>query len=275
MLRDLIVIDEAKCDGCGNCVTACAEGALAIVGGKAKLVSDVYCDGLGACLGHCPQGAITVVKRDVPAFDQKAVDVHLTRIGRAPGAHAAPSPAPTACGCDHGEPAAQPAPTGPSPISIMSRPAGHACPGSQMRSLGPRAAPAMAKPTGGSPQQPAARVSQLSHWPIQLALLNPAAPFLRGADLLLTAHCVPVAMPDFHQRWVGGHGVMLACPKLDDLARHTAKLAAILSEGQPASLTVLKMEVPCCGGLEWSAKQAIEQSGWRGRLEIITVPIAA
>ncbi len=231
MLRDVILIDEAKCDGCGQCVTACAEGALAIVEGKARLVSDVYCDGLGACLGHCPQGAITVVKRDVAAFDQAAVDVHLAKQGK-PSIHlAAP-----------------------------------ACPGTQMRSLGPRAAAA--------PMAPAAPTSRLSHWPVQLALLNPAAPFLRGADLLLTAHCVPVAMPDFHQRWVGGHGVMLACPKLDDLARHTAKLTAILTQGQPASLTVLKMEVPCCGGLAFAAKQAAEAAGWRGRLDIITVPIA-
>jgi NAD-dependent dihydropyrimidine dehydrogenase PreA subunit len=233
MIRDLIVIDEAKCDGCGQCVTACAEGALAIVDGKARLVSEVYCDGLGACLGHCPQGAITVMKREAVAFDQAAVDIHLAR-------QAKPS------------------------IHLHEHGAGHACPGSQMRALA-------AAPRRTALDAPAK--SQLGHWPIQLTLLNPAAPFLRGADLLLTAHCVPVAMPDFHQRWVGGRGVMLACPKLDDLAKHTAKLAAILSQGQPASLTVLKMEVPCCGGLAWAAKQAIETSGWQGRCEVVTVPI--
>ncbi len=232
MLRDVIIIDEAKCDGCGDCVTACAEGALAVIDGKARLVSEVYCDGLGACLGHCPQGAITVVKKDVPAFDQQAVEVHLAK-QRQP--------------------------------SIQLHPP-HACPGSQQRSLGPRAA--------GAPAETRTPNSQLSHWPVQLALLNPAAPFLRNADLLLTAQCVPVAMADFHQRWVSGRGVMLACPKLDDLARHTAKLTAILAQGQPASLTVLKMEVPCCGGLAFAAKQAIEASGWRGRLDVVTVPIA-
>ncbi|MEK7413854.1 MAG: 4Fe-4S binding protein [Planctomycetota bacterium] len=235
MLRDVIIIDEAKCDGCGECVTACAEGALAIVNGKARLVSETYCDGLGACLGHCPVGAITVVKRDVAAFDQHAVDVHLAQ-QRKPSIHL------------HDHP--------------------HVCPGAQMRLLGTHAGGASTVPATAAPK------SQLSHWPIQLALLNPAAPFLRGAELLLTAHCVPVAMPDFHQRWVGGHGIMLACPKLDDLSKHTMKLAAILTQGQPASLTVLKMEVPCCGGLVMSAQQAIAYAGWQGRFEIITVPIA-
>lgn len=240
MQRDIIVIDEAKCDGCGQCVTACAEGALAIVDGKARLVSEVYCDGLGACLGHCPQGAITVVKRDAPAFDQAAVDVHLAKGPRKPAFSLA------AHGHGHG----------------------HACPGSQQRMLHTAAKPAAVPkpaPVGGS---------QLGHWPVQLALVSPGAPFLDGADLVLTAHCVPVAMTDFHQRWVGGHGVLLACPKLDDLTRHTQKLAAILAQAKPASLTVLRMEVPCCGGLAWAAKQAAELAGWNGKLEIVTIAIS-
>jgi len=253
MIRDVIIIDEQKCDGCGDCVTACAEGALAIIDGKARLVSDVYCDGLGACLGHCPQGAITVVKRDVAAFDQKAVDVHLAKLGRAPAAH----PAEPACGCDD-----QPKPA----ISIHT---GHShgggCPGSQMRAMAPR-------PVEPRNPKPETR-SHLGHWPIQLALLNPAAPYLKGCDLVLTAHCAPVAIPDYHVRYLAGKCVALACPKLDDLARHTQKLTAILAQANPASLTVLKMEVPCCGGLAFAAKQAAEASGWRGRLEVVTVPI--
>jgi ferredoxin len=244
MLRDVILIDERKCDGCGECVTACAEGALAIVDGKAKLVSEVYCDGLGACLGHCPQGAITVVKREVAAFDQQAVDVHLAKLGRAPA-----------------------------PISIHTH-AGHGCPGSAIRSLGPRAAGAPAKTSRGAPAARGPRETQLSHWPIQLALLNPAAPYLQNCDLVLTAHCAPVAIPDYHARYLAGKCVALACPKLDDLARHTAKLTAILAQANPVSLTVLKMEVPCCGGLAFAAKQAAEAAGWRGRLEIVTVPVS-
>lgn len=244
MQRDIIVIDEAKCDGCGHCVTACAEGAIAVVNGKAKLVSEVYCDGLGACLGHCPQGAITVVKREAPAFDQQAVDVHLA-------AQRKPAFTIVGQGQSHGH----------------GHGHGHACPGSQQRSLRPAASAPRAADAG------CAAASQLGHWPVQLGLVNPGAPFLAGADLLLTAHCVPVAMPDFHQRWVGGRGVLLACPKLDDLARHTSKLAAILAQAKPASLTVLRMEVPCCGGLAWAAKQAAEMAGWAGRLEVVTVAI--
>jgi len=229
MQRDIIVIDEARCDGCGQCVTACAEGALAIVDGKARLVSEVYCDGLGACLGHCPQGAITVVKRDAPAFDQAAVDAHLAK-----------------------------------PVFRIEAHQHRGCPGSTQRALTP----------GPRTPDPGPRTSQLGHWPVQLALVNPGAPFLNGADLVLTAHCVPVAMTDFHQRWVGGHGVLLACPKLDDLPRHTQKLAAILAQAKPASLTVLRMEVPCCGGLAWAAKQAAELAGWNGKLEIVTIAIS-
>lgn len=234
MQRDIIVIDEGKCDGCGQCVTACAEGAIAVVDGKAKLVSEVYCDGLGACLGHCPRGAITVTKREAPAFDQQAVDRHLA--GRR-----------------------QPA------FTIVGHGHGHACPGSRPRALQPAAPEAAAGCDAPS---------RLGHWPVQLGLVNPGAPFLAGADLLLTAHCVPVALPDFHQRWVGGRGVLLACPKLDDLARHTAKLTAILAQARPAALTVLRMEVPCCGGLAWAARQAAEAAAWRGRLEVVTVSIS-
>jgi Fe-S-cluster-containing hydrogenase component 2 len=237
MLRDMIVIDEAKCDGCGQCVTACAEGAIAVIDGKARLVSETYCDGLGACLGHCPQGALQVVKQEAPAFDEAAVQAHLAR---------------------------QRAPAKPS-IQIHNHShSGHACPGSQVRMLRPTAAPATASVPSAS---------SLGHWPVQLALLNPSAPFLRDADLLLTAHCVPVAMPEFHARWVAKRGVMLACPKLDNLAAHTAKLTAILEQGRPASLTVLRMEVPCCGGLAWAAEQAIAHAGWLGKFSVVTVGI--
>lgn len=245
MLRDVILIDEAKCDGCGQCVTACAEGALAVVDGKARLVSDVYCDGLGACLGHCPQGAITVVKREAPAFDEAAVHAHLARQGRAQPAPA-PPPSIRVGGTGHGH--------------------GHACPGSMQRSL-------PASRTQDAAPAAATAPSQLGHWPVQLKLVNPAAPFLQGAELLLTADCTPVALPDYHRTWVAGRVVLMACPKLDDLAGHTAKLVQILQTARPRRITVLRMEVPCCGGLAWAAQQANEQAGTDVPVEVVTVAI--
>jgi NAD-dependent dihydropyrimidine dehydrogenase PreA subunit len=162
--RKVVRIDEAKCDGCGECVTSCAEGAIAVIDGKARLVSEIYCDGLGACLGHCPQGAITVEEREAAAFDEHETQKHLARLK---GVHGAPTP-----------------------IPIMDTP--HQCPGSAMRSFGRPAHSASVPTATGSV------ASELTHWPIQLTLVPPAAPYLQGADILLVADCVPFAYPDFH-----------------------------------------------------------------------------
>jgi Pyruvate/2-oxoacid:ferredoxin oxidoreductase delta subunit len=208
--RRIIRIDETKCDGCGLCVSACAEGAIALVDGKARLVSETYCDGLGACLGECPQGALTMEERAAPAFDAAAVAAR------------------------QGAPA---------------EPAHHAgCPGSAMRSFTP-AAP-HAESTAAPPP------SQLGHWPVQLTLVPPAAPFLRGADLLVCADCVPFAVPDFHSRYLAGRAVVVGCPKLDDLDAYREKLAEIMAVARPRRLTVLRMEVPCCGGIAHAALEA-------------------
>ncbi len=235
--RKIIHIDEEKCDGCGLCVPGCAEGALQIVDGKARLVSEVYCDGLGACLGECPQGAIRMVEREAPAFDEAAVERHLAAMG---------------------SPAAGP----PGPA--------HACPGSRPQNLalpmaGPSDAPAHA-PSG------AGASAELRHWPVQLRLISPGAPFLRGAHLLLVADCVPVAMPDF-QRLLAGRAVALACPKLDDAQDHTARLAAILAKAAIEQITVVHMEVPCCSGLRVIAQAAMNASGRQVPLGDITISI--
>lgn len=216
--RSIIEIDEAKCNGCGDCVTACAEGAIALVAGKARLVSDVYCDGLGACLGECPQGAIRLIERDAPAFDAGAVAAHLQR------REAKPAPCP-----------------------------GHACPGSRSISLAP--------PGRRSVPAGAAAPSQLATWPVQLALVNPQAPWLREADLLLVADCVPFAFAGFHAQLLRGRPVVIGCPKLDDAPVHVDKLAAILRAAAPRSLTIAHMEVPCCRGLARIAQLALLQAG--------------
>jgi len=260
MLRKVVQIDEAKCDGCGECIDACAEGAIALVGGKARLVSDVYCDGLGACLGDCPQGAITVIEREAEGFDESAVAQHLTRLGRPlppPDAHAAHASATPVARLGEGHPAAH----------LASHPAAHAashtgCPGSAARELKrPGLAVVRDGPGPSLPQAPRQGGSTLSHWPVQLMLVPPHAPWLKGADLLVAADCVPFAYAGFHADLLAGKKLVIACPKLDDNRANTEKLAALCAQGRPASITVVRMEVPCCGGLSMAARQAVAASG--------------
>ncbi|MBI4872196.1 MAG: 4Fe-4S binding protein [Candidatus Riflebacteria bacterium] len=242
MRRRVIRIVEEKCDGCGQCVTACAEGAIALRDGKARLVSETYCDGLGACLGECPQGAILVEEREAPDFDPAAVEAHLRTLDRPPaglgGLSARPAPAPVT-------PAASPV------HGHFGHPAathGHAvpftCPGSAMRQFAP--APS---PTPAGSEGPCESPTALTHWPVQLMLVPPGARFLQGAHLLVCADCVPFAVPDFHRRFLVGKSVLVGCPKLDDLPHYAEKLREIVAVARPASLTVLRMEVPCCGGI--------------------------
>jgi Pyruvate/2-oxoacid:ferredoxin oxidoreductase delta subunit len=229
-VRKVVQIDEAKCDGCGQCVTSCAEGAIAIIDGKARLVGEVYCDGLGACLGHCPQGAISVEDREAEAYDAARVHEHLGRLAATKRKAAAPILAPMG--------------------------GGHQCPGSMMRNLG-AAHPAHASGGNGAAATPLA--SELTNWPVQLALVPPFAPYLQGADLLLAADCVPFAYADFHRTFLrGGKPVLIACPKLDNVGPYVQKLAQIFQMAEPKSLTILRMEVPCCGGLTRVAEQARE-----------------
>jgi len=248
MIRKIVQIDEAKCDGCGQCIPSCAEGAIALVNGKARLSAEVLCDGLGACLGECPQGAITVIEREAAAFDEAAVKVHLERAGHAP--HAAPPKAPP--------PPARPrlAVVAPDPSSD----AGGGCPGSRSRTL-PRRGLAVV-PGAPGPGLPAAGAeSRLGQWPVQLHLVPLAAPYFQGADLLVAADCVPFAYPRFHEDFLAGRAVVIGCPKLDDNRFYAEKLGAILSRSEVRSVTVVRMEVPCCGGISQAARQGIATSG--------------
>jgi len=223
--RKVIRIDEAKCDGCGACVTGCAGGAIALVEGKARLVSEVSCDGLGACLGECPRGAIRLEEREAAPFDPVGAAGRLTHPGGTP--------------------------------TLPSR--GACCPGSLPRLLTDRPAPpAGPGEAGGAPHR-----SELTSWPVQLALLSPLAPELNGAELLLAADCVPCAHPDFHRSFLRGRRLLIACPKLDETGPHLEKLTQILRTAEPRSLTVLRMEVPCCGGLTRLAVRARELAGSR------------
>jgi len=226
MLRKIIRIDEAKCNGCGACVPACAEGAIRIIDGKARLVSEIYCDGLGACLGDCPQGAISMEEREAAPFDEAAAL-----------AHAAANQA-------------------------DARPAGRAhatiaaCPGSAARMLEPaRFVPVESQGDGPQPY------SALTNWPVQLALTPIKAPFFEDADLLIAGDCVPFAYTDFHRRFVAGRTLLVGCPKLDDATLYRKKLARIFAENSVQSLRVLYMEVPCCYGLVHLVRQALQESG--------------
>lgn len=218
MLRKVLHIDEALCDGCGKCVPACAEGAITLSGGKARL-ADVLCDGLGACVGDCPRGALSVVEREVAHFDAAA-----------------------AAACVSGSPAAAPE-----------------CPGSRPRTLARRGLAVVAEPAGAPAVTGA---GALTHWPVQLHLVPAHAPFLRGADLLVAADCVPFACPSFHSELLGGRAVVVGCPKLDDLSAYVEKLTRILGRADgPARVTVARMEVPCCAGLAAAARRAAQASG--------------
>lgn len=221
-VRQIIEIDEDLCDGCGDCVSACAEGAIKLIDGKAKLISDTYCDGLGACLGDCHVGAIKIIERDADGFDEEAVAVHLTKIGRGHEQISVPRPL--------------------NIVNPISTGGGGGCPGSRAQTLQP------APVTGKGEVPPAA--SQLGHWPIQLHLVPPTAPFFQGADVLLAADCVPFAVGDFHQRYLAGHSLAIACPKLDHNQEiYLDKLVAMIETAQIASMHVMVMEVPCCSGL--------------------------
>lgn len=245
-MREIIKIDEDKCDGCGACVPGCAEGALAIVDGKARLVSEVYCDGLGACVGHCPQGALTVVREEAQPFDGDAVNALRAEQGLAPiplGPDGLPLP--------HDEPhdeshdashAAKTAAKPLSPCQLANRP---------VRSV-----------EGDGP---------LGHWPVKLRLVPEDAPYLKGAKILLAADCAAVAAQNFQETYVKDHVVLLACPKFEENQERVQKLAAILAANSPASLTVLRMEVPCCGGLTAVANAALKTSGSATPAEVLTI----
>ena len=244
-LRNIVKIDEEKCDGCGQCVTACAEGAIEIIDGKARLVSEIYCDGLGACLAHCPRQAITIEQRQAAPFDEQAALAHLAPKKSPAKGHHKPCPAP------------------PAGRKLPSAPTG--CPGAMMRTF--------EKNTKPLPDSTTKIPSQLSQWPVQMMLVSPQAPYFKNADLLWAADCVPFAMADFHQRLLAGRAVVMGCPKLDNGAFYIEKLAKIIELNSLKSLTVVHMEVPCCFQMAHIAQKALARSGLNLNFEVITIDL--
>lgn len=259
----MVHIDEDKCDGCGLCVPDCAEGALQIVDGKAKLVSDIYCDGLGACLGSCPQDAITMVDREADEFDEGAVNDHLKDLGRDSLPHEhdhGHASAPVAveemvedagCGCSGTLPQSF---DGPKPVAAAAAPKMGGCPGSRSQSFD--------QPKASTPADQAGPVaSKLGNWPVQISLVPPKAPYLEGADVLIAADCAPFAYGDFHRRFMDGKVLLIGCPKLDNTQAYVEKLSVMFRENSIQSIGVVYMEVPCCTGLVQLVQEALRQSG--------------
>ncbi|MCL1836895.1 MAG: 4Fe-4S binding protein [Treponema sp.] len=224
MVRNIIRIDESKCTGCGMCVTACHEGAIGMVDGKAKLLRDDYCDGLGNCLPVCPAEAIAFEVREAAAFDEDAVKANLE----------SKQPETLACGC----------------------------PGTHAQSINRQCCPEAS---------PEARAETcLNQWPVQLKLISPNAPYFSGADVLVAADCAAYAYGNFHGEYMHNRITLIGCPKLDD-ADYSEKLAAIFVANDIRSVTVARMEVPCCAGIENAARTALQASGKPIPCQVVTI----
>lgn len=237
MKRNIVEIDQEKCDGCGLCVPSCAEGAIKIVNGKAVLAADNLCDGLGACLGECPRGAIRIIEREADAFDEQAVEHARVKIAVGSG----------------------------TAVHHVGHHGG-GCPGSRIMARKETAKSA-------APDEHGSRQSRLGQWPVQLKLVPVDAPFFDNADLLIAADCVPFAYADFHKDFLDGKALLVGCPKLDDNEYYTEKLADIFRRSAIRSVTVVRMEVPCCGGIEAAAKRALVASGSTLPLKVVTVGV--
>lgn len=225
VLRKIIMIDEKQCNGCGQCVPACAEGAIQVIDGKARLVAEKYCDGLGACLGGCPTGALRIVEREADEFDEEAVGAFLKPRQQAQNQTEATLP----CGC----------------------------PSAQIQSFSPHSLCHEAN----EPTEHASGKSALPHWPVQIRLVPPSAPFLKGAHLLVAANCTTVAYPNFHQDFLKGKVIMVGCPRFDEVQTDIQKFADIFGTADIKRITAVVMEVPCCQGLPVIIRKGMEVAG--------------
>ncbi|MGZ4901437.1 MAG: ATP-binding protein [Halobacteriota archaeon] len=265
MQRDIIRINEEKCSGCGSCVSGCPEGALQIIDGKARVINELFCDGLGACIGECPEGAIDVERREAEPYDERKVMKNIVKAGpsviRAHLQHLH----------DHGQENLL-----HEAIDFLKEHnieipdyeaelAAGACPGSMTRAL---------HKSSSHTDEPATSASELGNWPIQLQLLNPNAPILKNADLLLAADCVPFACAQFHQRFLKDKVLIILCPKLDaTIDDYVDKLSQIFRTQNIASVSVVHMEVPCCSGVGVIVRRALEKAHKDIAIEDFTISV--
>lgn len=257
VLRKIITIDEEKCNGCGNCITGCAEGALQLINGKAKLVKETFCDGFGDCIGTCPTGALKIEERDSDEFDLDKTYEHVKTIrGHSSAESMAKSfnahiDAPKKSACSSG-----------------------GCPGTMARVLDRENSETPKSSKGDMPSSAVKSVlpagvedvpqvikPEITQWPVQLHLVPPKADFFESRELVVLSTCAPVSCPDVHWRYIRGRSVVTACPKLDKTDGYVEKLAGIFSSNNIPRVVLLRMEVPCCGGLTYMVKQALALSG--------------
>ncbi len=278
MKRDVIEINEEKCNGCGNCIPGCPEGALQVIDGKVRLVADYLCDGLGACVGECPQDALKVVKKEVEEYDEKRVIKNIIKQGintvKAHLKHLR----------DHGQDGylktalevlkennitvdeEEPAPYGHH-SHHEHKGHGGGCPGSRMIDNTKHSHHEHHADNGSAP-------SELRQWPVQLHLVSPAAPYFNGADVVLAADCVAFAMGSFHKDFLKGKALAIACPKLDsDIDVYVEKITAMVEQAKINTLTVVRMQVPCCGGLVQIAKTAVEKASRKVPIKAVTISL--
>jgi ferredoxin len=277
MKRTIIKIEEDLCNGCGACVTGCHEGALQLIDNKARMVSELFCDGLGACIGECSVGAIVLEEREAEPYDEittmqrmapkgeKTILAHLKHLK------------------DHGEfdllkqgviwlkqnnVAVDFSTVHNAPVSAQLSHSGGGCPGSREMSFAPAAAPSFKMTTAAN----AGSASQLRQWPVQLHLMNPEAGYFQGADVVLAADCVAYSIADFHTRFLTDKILAIACPKLDsNKESYVEKIKAMIQLSSINTLTVIIMEVPCCGGLLQLAAKAVTESGRKIPLKLVVI----
>lgn len=303
MKREIIQIDEDKCTGCGECIPNCHEGALQMIDGKARLISDLMCDGLGACIGHCPEGAIEIIEREAQPYDEILVIKEMVKKGKntviahlahlkdhqefgylkqgvhwmqenqseltfkveevMEAVHNGSKKEESACGCGGHEVK----PENHQQPKLAHAHAGGGCPGSMSQEIN--------KPESHN-ETPAGDIpSELRQWPVQMHLINPAASYFQNSDVLLAADCVAFSLGDFHSKFLKGKSLGIACPKLDaNKEIYIEKLVALIDESKINTITVMKMEVPCCGGILQMAQIASQQASRKVPIKSITVGIS-